>query len=101
MRRLARLAALVLVSLSLGVGPAHDVEAARGRKADKSSDAGGQKSLISRDRAAGIARSATGGRVLNIQLKRGKRPKYSVKMLLDKKRVKKVTVDARTGAILK
>ena len=101
LRRLVRFAVLVFVSLSLSLGLPYDVEAARGKKADKGSHAGGKESFISRDRAAAIARSATGGRVLTIQLKRGNRPRYSVKMLLDGKRVRKVSVDARTGAILK
>ena len=64
-------------------------------------DASDRGSLISRDRAAAVARSATGGRVLKVQLKRGDRPQYVIKMLLDGKRVRQVAVDARTGALLK
>jgi len=101
LRRLVRLTVLALASLCVSVGLLYHGEAAAGKKAGKSSQAGGQQSLISRDRAASIARSATGGRVLNIQLNRGNRPKYSVKMLLDGKRVRTVGVDARTGAVSK
>ena len=64
-------------------------------------DASDRESLISRDRAAAVARSATGGRVLKVQLKRGDRPQYVIKMLLDGKRVRQVAVDARTGTLLK
>ncbi len=78
-----------------------NAEAARGKKAHQGANTKAQASLISRDRATAIARSATGGRVLNIRLKRGKRPKYKVKMLLDGKRVRNVSVDARSGAIIK
>lgn len=97
----SRFRALFICLLAASTALVCDVSAARGKKADQSSAAKTQESLISRDRAAAIASSATGGRVLNIDLKRGKRPKYKVKMLLDGKRVRSVTVDARSGAILK
>lgn len=101
MRRLVGLAVLILVTSSLSIGVAYDVEAGPGKKADRSSRAEAPGSSISREQAAAIARSATGGRVLNIQLMRGNRPMYSVKMLLDGKRVRTLGVDARTGAILR
>jgi uncharacterized membrane protein YkoI len=78
-----------------------DADAARGKNTGRSPNANAQETLISRDRAAAIARSATDGRVLNIRLKQGKRPRYRVKMLLDGKRVRNLDVDARSGAILK
>lgn len=59
-----------------------------------------QSGLISSDRAAAVARSATGGRVLNISLKRKGAPRYRVKVLLDGKRVRTIEVDARSGALL-
>ena len=52
---------------------------------------------ISADRAADIARSATGGRVLKVQRKGSV---YEVRVLLDGERVRTVTVDARTGRVL-
>ncbi len=52
---------------------------------------------ISRDRAAEIARDATGGRVLSVELEGGK--SYRVKLLLDGERVRTVYVDARSGAV--
>ena len=51
---------------------------------------------ISSDRAAAIARDATGGRVLKVKRKNGV---YQVRVLLDGERVKNVKVDARTGRI--
>jgi len=56
-----------------------------------------QSSLISADQAASIARRATGGRVLGVKLKKGKRPVYQVKVLLNSERVRTVTVDATNG----
>ena len=52
---------------------------------------------ISADRAAAIARDATGGRVLKVQRK-GK--VYQVRVLLDGERVRNVKVDARSGRVL-
>ncbi len=101
LRRLVRLVLFVFLSISLVQGMPFIAEAGSGKKARKGSQSAGQGALISRDQAAAIARSATGGRVLNIQLGGGNRPRYSVKMLLDGKRVRKVGVDARTGAVLK
>lgn len=101
MRPIVRSCVLFLCFLFLNTALIGDLEAARGNKAARGADAKVQQSLISRDRAAAIARSANAGRVLDIRLKRGKRPQYKVKMLLDGKRVRNVTVDARSGAILK
>ena len=52
---------------------------------------------ISADRAASIARNATGGRVLKVKRKGGE---YQVRVLLDGERVRNVRVDARTGRVL-
>ncbi len=52
---------------------------------------------ISRDEAAAIARGATGGRVLSVELKGGKT--YRVKVLLNDERVRTLRIDARTGAL--
>lgn len=51
---------------------------------------------ISPDRAASIARSATGGRVLKVERQGNV---YRVRVLLDGERVRNVTVDAVTGKI--
>lgn len=58
-----------------------------------------QARLISADRAAAIARQSTGGRVLSVNLTRGNRPVYRVKVLLNSKRVRTVVIDARSGSI--
>jgi len=56
--------------------------------------------LIGKDAAAAIARSATGGRVLKVELEReGKHPWYRVKLLIDGARVRVVHVDARSGEL--
>jgi uncharacterized membrane protein YkoI len=52
---------------------------------------------ISRERAAAIAREATGGRVLSVDLQGGR--SWRVKVLLNGERVRTVTIDARTGAV--
>ena len=52
---------------------------------------------ITPDRAASIARDATGGRVLKVQRKNGA---YNVRVLLDGERVRNVRVDAATGRIM-
>lgn len=51
---------------------------------------------ISRDQAAAIARSLTGGRVLSVKLK-GNR--YRIKVLVNGERVRTLSIDARTGAV--
>jgi uncharacterized membrane protein YkoI len=55
---------------------------------------------ISRERAAALAASRTGGRVLDVRLQRGARPVYRVKVLVSGERVRTVRVDAATGAVL-
>lgn len=52
---------------------------------------------ISADRAADIARSATGGRVLKVKRQGSV---YVVRVLLDGERVRNVSVDAQTGRVL-
>lgn len=52
---------------------------------------------ISPGQAASIAASRTGGRVLDVQLQDGNRPRYRVRVLLGGERVRTVTVDAVTG----
>ena len=54
---------------------------------------------ISSDRAAAIAREATGGRVLSVRLTGNGRPWYRVKVLTRSGRVRTVGVDARSGAL--
>ena len=95
MRMTSRLlSVLLLAACVLAVPPA---DAARGDRARawrvQASDV-----AVSRDRAAAVARSATGGRVLSVILRNGKRPSYRVKVLVNG-RVRSVIVDARTGAI--
>lgn len=86
---------LVLLLLSaLPVAPAHaadrdPVRLAQAEEAD----------LISADRAAEIARSATGGRVLAVERRRDGRPWFRVKVLVDGERVRYVAVDAVSGRI--
>jgi uncharacterized membrane protein YkoI len=58
-----------------------------------------REDLISRDRAAEIARSRTGGRVLRVDLHDGGRPWYRVRVLIDGERVRTVAVDARSGRL--
>ena len=59
-----------------------------------------REGLISRDRAARIARSASDGRVLRVQLHGGNRPWYRVKVLVDGQRVRAIRIDARSGRVL-
>jgi uncharacterized membrane protein YkoI len=93
---------LFLCLLFLSTTHVAGVEAARGHRAARSSEIDTPEALISRDRAAAIARSASGGRVLDIRLQRsGNRSRYRIKMLLNGKRVRSIDVDAVSGAILK
>ncbi len=55
---------------------------------------------ISRDEAAAIARDATGGRVLKVQLNGGGRPVYRVKVLVAAERVRVIRIDATSGRLL-
>jgi hypothetical protein len=52
---------------------------------------------VSPGRAAAIAATRTGGRVLDVQLQGGQRPRYRVRILVGGQRVRTVTVDAVTG----
>ncbi len=58
-----------------------------------------REGLISRDRAADIVRSRTGGRVLRVDLHNGDRPWYRVRVLIDGEHVRTVAVDARSGRL--
>ena len=55
--------------------------------------------LIPAQQAAKVARQSTGGRVLSVKLRKGKRPVYRVRVLLNSRRVKTVIVDAINGMI--
>jgi uncharacterized membrane protein YkoI len=68
------------------------------KKAQKRKQQQGQDAAISRDRAAALARSSTGGRVLSVKRQGGS---YRVRVLLDGKRVRTVGVDARSGTVSK
>jgi uncharacterized membrane protein YkoI len=87
-------AALIALTAAgfLAAAPAHG-----GPHKGRSNGAESSQAVISADRAAAIARSATGGRVLNVQ-RRG--AVYRVRVLLDGERVRNVSVDARTGRVL-
>ncbi len=52
---------------------------------------------ISPGQAASIAADRTGGRVLDVKLQGGTRPRYRVRVLVGGERVRTVTVDAVTG----
>lgn len=68
------------------------------QKAQKRKQQQGQDAAISRDRAAALARSSTGGRVLSVKRQGGS---YRVRVLLDGKRVRTVGVDAHSGTVSK
>ena len=95
MGRTSRVLSVVLLAACVLAVPA--AEAARGERARawrvQASDV-----AVSRDHAAAVARSATGGRVLSVSLSNGSRPFYRVKVLVNG-RVRHVRVDARTGSI--
>jgi uncharacterized membrane protein YkoI len=90
-RGVAALIALTL-AVSLAAGPVHGKDHKRRGQRTQLAQA-----EISADRAAAIARNATGGRVLKVQRKNGV---YQVRVLLDGERVRNVSVDARTGRVL-
>ena len=93
--RIGGIAALALALLLAGWLPANGAAAADAaslRVADNGA-------LISRDRAAEIARAETGGRVLRVDLRNGDRPRYRVRVLIDGERVRNVIVDARSGRV--
>ena len=90
----AKLILLIILAavLSLGAGPVYS-------SGHKSNGNGSESSQgqISADRAASIASSATGGRVLKVERKGNT---YRVRVLLDGERIRNVSVDARTGRLL-
>lgn len=56
---------------------------------------------ISKSRAAALARSAHGGKVLNVErVESGGRVIYRVKLLLDGGRIRIVTVDGSSGKVV-
>ena len=85
---LARLALACLLVVPLCAEP-------QGRRQNDRSD-GGQGASSDRDRAASIARRATGGRVLGVKPKSGSQ---RVKILSRDGRVRVLEVDPRTGAV--
>lgn len=89
----AMMPVLVLLS-ALSVAPARAADSATVHLAQAE-----QRELISADRAAEIARSATGGRVLAVERRDNGRPWYRVKVLVDGERVRYVAVDAVTGRL--
>lgn len=91
--RAAMLALFVLAALP--VLPPH----AAGSRSTYLAEAEGDSALIGPDRAAEIARQATGGRVLGVDRRGNGRPWYRVKVLIDGERVRYVAVDARDGHI--
>jgi len=97
---MTRWAAGLLALLTLTVaGPLTAIDLGEGLLLAQSADrrAG---SLIGKDEAATIARAATGGRVLKVELNReGKHPWYRVKLLIDGARVRVVHVDAHSGQL--
>lgn len=93
------IAGVLLGAILLLAGSAAPVEAAPARYAQ--ADQSGARSVqISRDRAAAIAAARTGGRVLDVSLRGGSRPRYRVRVLISEERVRTITIDARTGEIL-
>lgn len=82
----------ITVVLSLAAAPVYGGD--RGRAPQRVRLA---QAEISADRAATIARNATGGRVLKVQRKGDV---YQVRVLLDGERVRNVKVDARSGRVL-
>ena len=97
-RRTAIHASLLALAVALG---APSADAARGDRArsDRAQTRQSQDVAVSRDRAAKIARSATGGRVLSVKLTGNGRPWYRVKVLTKGGRVRTVAVDAGSGAV--
>ena len=97
-RRTAIFASVLAFSLALG---APGAEAARGDRARSDQPRKGQSQdvAISRDRAARIAQSVTGGRVLSVKLRGNGHPSYYVKVLTEGGRVRTVAVDAGSGAV--
>lgn len=92
-------AMVVLIATMCAAAPQQAVAAHGGAVRLVQRDEGG--GLISRDRAAEIARAQTGGRVLDVDLRRNGNPWYRVKVLVDGKKVRSVRIDARTGRVLR
>jgi len=90
--RIQGLMLVMLTALSTGVPGVAGLGVVRPAAAEETAS-------ISADRAAEIARSATGGRVLSVERRRNDRPWYRVKVLVDGERVRYVGVDAVTGRI--
>jgi len=97
--RIGSCLAVAMAILVLGGPAVRDADAAS-RTAPRLVQNDTGRVAISRDEAADIARSATGGRVLSIELQRGGRPWYRVKVLVDGTRVRIVRIDARNGRVL-
>ncbi|MDZ7748719.1 MAG: PepSY domain-containing protein [Halofilum sp. (in: g-proteobacteria)] len=91
-------AALLAAALALGL-PVAPALSGHGPAAPLLAQSGQREQLISADQAAAAARRATGGRVLRVELHRGGRPWYRVKVLVDGERVRSVRVDARSGRV--
>ncbi|MEO1020659.1 MAG: PepSY domain-containing protein [Pseudomonadota bacterium] len=58
-----------------------------------------QNAAISRDQAARIAQSSTGGRVLSVDYQGRGGGSWRVKVLLPDRRVRTIVVDAQSGAV--
>ena len=97
MGRILAAALTVALGAALPPVPADAAPASWSRVADRQDQGHG---LISRDRAAEIARAATGGRVLRVQLHGGATPRYRVRVLIDGERVRSIRIDGRSGRVL-
>ncbi len=58
-----------------------------------------QNTAVSRDQAAAIAQSASGGRVLSVEFQNGGGGRWRVKVLLPNRRVRTLVIDANSGAV--
>ena len=87
-------AAMLVLTATLSLAAA-SVDAGQHKR--QSNGASSSAAMISPDRAAAVARGATGGRVLKVDRKGNV---YRVRLLLDGQRVRNVKVDARTGRLL-
>lgn len=96
MRILLFIAALLAVS----VGHIPDSEAQRGRGQDRARDAMRSGEIRPLDEILATVTSRYPGRVLDVDLQRGRQWVYRVKLLGHDGRVRYVFVDARTNRIL-
>jgi uncharacterized membrane protein YkoI len=96
-RRTGGLALLIVLILA---GSLVGGDAMAGPRSVQANQSESQSVRISRDEAAAIARSRTGGRVLSVDLRRTGRPRYRVKVLVSGERVRTLSVDARTGSVI-